>query len=106
MRRARVVETRRDRMELAQRAGVGSLSIMSVIAGMFSAFGCFAVLAAVAGFILRGFGVDSPDDLSRDATEVGMATGVALVAVLLHSYLFGGYVAGRMARRGGILHGV
>lgn len=41
-----------------------------------------------------------PDRVEHRAIG-GLATGI----VLLMAYLFGGYVAGRMARRAGLLHG-
>jgi len=105
MRRGHVVETRRDRMALAHDAGLGKLSFTSAIAGMLCAFGCFAVLAAIAGAVLQGLGVDSTKDISGDWREVGIGTGIVLALVLFVSYLFGGYVAGRMARRSGAFNG-
>ena len=93
-------------MALAHDAGLGKLSLTSVIAGMLCAFGCFAVLAAIAGGILAAMGVDSTRDLSGDWRDVGIGTGAVLAAVLFLSYLFGGYVAGRMARRAGLVNGL
>ena len=106
MRRGHVVETRRDRTALAHDAGLGKLSFTSALAGMLCAFGSFAVLAAIAGVVLRAMGVDSTNDISGDWREVGIGTGVVLALVLFLSYLFGGYVAGRMARRSGALNGL
>ena len=106
MRRGHVVETRRDRTALAHDAGLGKLSLTSALAGMLCAFGSFAVLAAIAGAVLRATGVDSTNDISGDWREVGIGTGVVLALVLFLSYLFGGYVAGRMARRAGALNGL
>lgn len=106
MRRGHVVETRRDRTALAHDAGLGKLSFTSALAGMLCAFGSFAVLAAIAGAVLRAMGVESTNDISGDWREVGIGTGVVLALVLFLSYLFGGYVAGRMARRGGAMNGL
>lgn len=105
MRRRQAIETRRDRTALAHDAGLGKLSYMSVLAGMLCAFGSFAVLAAIAGAVLRAFDVDSTRDISGDWRDVGIGTGIVLALVLFVSYLFGGYVAGRMARRSGALNG-
>lgn len=92
-------------MALAHDAGLGKLSFTSALAGMLCAFGCFAVLAAIAGAVLRAMGVDSTTDISGDWRDVGIGTGIVLALVLFLSYLFGGYVAGRMARRSGALNG-
>src|SRR5690606_20463384 len=40
-----------------------------------------------------------------DFTSSGAAAALASAVVLFLAYLFGGYVAGRMARRSGMLHG-
>ena len=93
-------------MALAHDAGFGKLSFTSALAGMLCAFGCFAVLAAIAGVVLRVMGVESTEDISGDWRDVGVGTGIALAVVLFLSYLFGGYVAGRMARRAGALNGL
>jgi hypothetical protein len=93
-------------MALAHDAGFGKLSFTSALAGMLCAFGCFAVLAAIAGIVLRVTGVESTEDISGDWRDVGVGTGIALAIVLFLSYLFGGYVAGRMARRAGALNGL
>lgn len=92
-------------MALAHDAGLGKLSFMSVLAGMLCAFGSFAVLAAIAGAVLRALDVDSIRDISGDWRDVGIGTGIILALVLFVSYLFGGYVAGRMARRSGAMNG-
>ncbi|HZQ28240.1 MAG TPA: TIGR04086 family membrane protein [Acidimicrobiales bacterium] len=99
------VETRSDRRALASEAGVGRISIGSVIAGTLVAYGAFAVLAAIAGVIIDAVGVDtnlSADDWRR----LGTGGGIAVAVVLLLSYLYGGYVAGRMARRSGAWNGL
>jgi hypothetical protein len=93
-------------MELAHDAGLGRLSLTSILAGMLCAFGSFAVLAAIAGGILTAMGVNDTADISGDWRDVGVGTTVVLAVVLFCSYLFGGYVAGRMARRAGLLNGL
>lgn len=98
------VETRRDRATLAQDAGKRKVSFLSVLAGTLVAYGCFAVLAAVAAAIAKGTGFDT--DLSGgEWRDLGIAGGAAIAAVQFISYFFGGYVSGRMARRSGALNG-
>ena len=104
--RGNVIETRRDRIELAHDAGLGRLSLTSILAGMLCAFGSFAVLASIAGGVLRAMGIDSANDISGDWRDIGITTAAVLCVVLFLSYLFGGYVAGRMARRSGLMNGL
>lgn len=100
------VESRRDRIDLAHDAGFGAFSLGSVLSGTLVAYGAFAVLAAIAGGLLTAFGIDSANDLSGDFRDVGIGTGIVAAAVLFVSYLWGGYVAGRMARRAGVVNGL
>lgn len=99
------VETPRDRIALAQDAGVGAVSIASVFAGTLVAFGAAVLLLALAAAIAGGAGVEV-DIQNNDWRDAGVAGGVILAGVLLVSYVFAGYTAGRMARRRGVLHGV
>ncbi|MGQ0521663.1 MAG: hypothetical protein ACT4PX_11005, partial [Actinomycetota bacterium] len=102
--RAHAVETRGDRVTLAQHAGMGRVSLASVLAGVLVAYGAFAVLVAVAAAVARsaGLGADLATDEWRD---LGVAGGGVVAGVLLLCYLYGGYVAGRMARRAGATNG-
>jgi hypothetical protein len=98
-------ETSGDRASLAREAGVGRLSFISVLAGVLVAYGAFAVLAALVGAAAAAIGLDN--DLSRnDWARLGTGSAIAAAVVLLLAYLFGGYVAGRMARRAGLLNGL
>ena len=101
-----VVETRRDRIALAHEAGFGSMSFGSALSGVLVAYGAFAVFAAIAGGVLTAIGVNESSDISADWRDVGVGTGVVAAAVLFVSYLWGGYVAGRMARRAGAFNGL
>ena len=103
MRSRTMRETARERRELAADAGFGGFSITSVLAGVLVAYGAFAILAGLAAAALDAFGADT--DLSTDWETLGTAGGLVVAAVLFLAYLFGGYVAGRMARRNGLLHG-
>jgi hypothetical protein len=99
------VETRRDRAALTREAGIGKLSFISVLAGVLVAYGAFAVLAALAGAAAAAIGLNT--DLSANNwAELGVGSAIVAAVVLLLAYLFGGYVAGRMARRAGLLHGL
>ena len=98
-------ETSGDRASLAREAGVGKLSFISVLAGTLVAYGAFAVLAALLGAAAAAIGVDN--GLSRnDWARLGTGSAIAAAVVLFLAYLFGGYVAGRMARRAGLLNGL
>src|SRR5215211_3133192 len=99
------IETGRDRAALTRQAGIGKLSFISVLAGVLVAYGAFAVLAALAGVAAAALGLNT--DLSANNwAELGVGSAIAAAVVLLLAYLFGGYVAGRMARRAGLLHGI
>jgi hypothetical protein len=99
------IETGRDRAALTREAGIGKFSLISVLAGVLVAYGAFAVLAALAAAVAAVIGLDT--DLSANNwAELGVGSAIAAAVVLLLAYLFGGYVAGRMARRAGLLHGV
>ena len=103
--RAHVVETRGDRAALAHHAGLGRVSLVSVLAGVLVAYGAFAVLLAVTAAVAESAGFDT--DLSANQwRDLGTAGGAVVAGVLLLCYLFGGYVAGRMARRAGATNGV
>lgn len=99
-----VVETRRDRAELAADAGWGRISFLSVLTGALVAFGAFAVLAALTAAVLSALNVDT--DLSTNEwRQAGFAAAAVMAVLQFVSYFWGGYVAGRMARRGGAVNG-
>ena len=105
MARDAVVETRRDRAELAADAGWGRISFLSVLSGTLVAFGAFAVLAALTAAVLAALNVDT--DLSTNEwRQAGFAAAAVMAAIQFVAYFFGGYVAGRMARRSGAMNGV
>ena len=100
-----MVETRRDRAELAADAGWGRISFLSVLFGTLVAFGAFAVLAAVTAAVLAALNVDT--DLSTaEWRQAGFAAAAVMAVIQFFAYFFGGYVAGRMARRSGAMNGV
>ena len=98
-------ETAGDRASLAREAGVGKLSFISVLAGTLVAYGAFAVLGALLGAAASAIGLDNGLS-SNDWARLGTGSAIAAAVVLFLAYLFGGYVAGRMARRAGLLNGL
>jgi hypothetical protein len=98
-------QTARDRRAVVEEAGLSRLSFVSVLAGTLAAYGAFALVAAIAGALLDAADVDT-DFTTNDWSSTGAIGGLATGVVLLLAYLFGGYVAGRMARRDGMLHGI
>ena len=104
---AGAVEGRRDRMAFAREAGLGRVSLPSAAAGTMVAYGTFAVLVALVGGIAARISSSGTSALSsNDWQSLGAGAGIAVAVLLALSYLFGGYVAGRMARRGGLVNGV
>ena len=104
MRAARTMrETARERRDLAADAGFGGFSVTSVLAGVLVAYGAFAILAGLAAAALDAFGDDT--DLTTNWEALGTTGGIVVAGLLFLAYLFGGYVAGRMARRNGVAHG-
>jgi hypothetical protein len=98
-------ESPKDRASLVREAGLGRLSFPSILAGVLVAYGAFAVLAALVGTVAAAIGLNT--DLNRnDWATLGLGSAIAVAVVLLAAYLFGGYVAGRMARRAGLLNGL
>src|SRR5215216_815709 len=98
-------ESPRDRKRLARQAGLGRVSFISVLAGVLVAYGAFALLAALVGAAAVAIGLDT-ELASNDWTTFGTGSAVTVTVVAFVAYLFGGYVAGRMARRAGLVNGL
>jgi hypothetical protein len=96
-------ETSRERRLLADDAGFGAFSVTSVLAGVLVAYGAFAILAGLASAAIDALNIDT--DITTDWEQLGTTGGLVVAGLLFLSYLFGGYVAGRMARRNGLAHG-
>ena len=101
--RTRARETARERRELAADAGYGGFSVASALAGVVAAAGTFALLAGAAAAVVGAVGVHT--DLTTDWQQLGTVGGLVGAGLLLIAAVFGGYVAGRMARRNGVAHG-
>ena len=102
--RAHPVETSQARAALVRHAGMGRISLGSVIAGTLVAYGAFAVLLAVAAAVAEAVGFDT-DLTTQEWRGLGAAGGAVVAGLLFGCYLYGGYVAGRMARRAGAMNG-
>jgi hypothetical protein len=98
-------ESPRDRKRLARQAGLGRVSFISVLAGVLVAYGAFAVLAALVGAVAVAIGLDT-ELASNDWDTFGVGSAVTVTMVAFVAYWFGGYVAGRMARRAGLVNGL
>lgn len=103
--RTRSVESGRDRKAFARDAGMGQVSLISVLAGTLVAFASFAILLAIVAGILSAVGIDTAELTSNDYEELGIVGAIVAALVLFLSYFFGGYIAGRLARRAGALNG-
>lgn len=97
-------EQSKTRADLAQLAGRGPVSLISVLAGVLVGFAMFALLLGGAVAILRGN--ESQLDLSEGWGEVSARGGLLIGGLLFAAYLLAGYMAGRMAWRRGAAHGV
>jgi hypothetical protein len=102
---ARKPSAGRTHKAVAEEAGFKRVSLISIVAGTVTGYGAFAVLAAIVGAAFSAADVDT-DFSTNDWASTESLGGVATAVTLLLAYLFGGYVAGRMARRSGVLHGV
>lgn len=98
------VEKSKTRADLAQLAGRGPFSAISMVAGVLVGYAAFAFLLAGAAAILRSRG--SELDLSESWSDLSNRGGLLLGGLLLLAYLLAGYIAGRMAWRRGAAHGL
>ena len=102
----KTIERARDRKALVAAAGLPTTSWISVLAGTLTAIGAVALLLAALAGIGELFDFSTSDLNGDNWSDIGIAGAVAFAVVTLLGYLFGGYVAGRMARRAGVRHGV
>ena len=97
------VESPGDRVALARDAGLKRLSAASVLGGAAAGVGVLVVLLE-AGAALAAVAGAHPRLITDDSAAVWTAGVVAAIALV--SWWYGGYVAGRMARRAGTSHGL
>jgi hypothetical protein len=100
------VEGKRDRLELAREAGWGGVSWRSVVAGVFVAYGVIGACIGIAAAVLHPMGLTLDSLSDHDWQQAGLISGLVAAAVFLGAFTFGGYTAGRMARRAGLRNGV
>ena len=100
----RMGETRRDRRDLAREAGLGRLSVVSLLGGVAAAVSAFALLMGAAAAATAAVDFDT-DLMSQEWKNIDAPDAAILSVALFLACLFGGYVAGRMARRTGLSHG-
>ncbi|HEV3135636.1 MAG TPA: TIGR04086 family membrane protein [Acidimicrobiia bacterium] len=100
------VEGKRDRLELAREAGWGGVSWRSVVAGVLVAYGVIGACIGIAAAVLHPLGLSLESFSRNDWRQVGLIAGLVAAAVFLGAFTFGGYTAGRMARRAGLRNGV
>ena len=106
-RRARpgVSESRLDRRTLARDAGLGRVSVVSLLGGVSAAVTAFAVLIGAAAAASAAVNFDT-DLMSQEWRNLDAPDAAILSVALFLAWLLGGYVAARMARRAGASHGV
>jgi hypothetical protein len=97
-------EKPKNRKQLAKLAGVGPISLVSILGGVLVAYATAALLLGGAAAFLRHRGSDI--DLTKGWDKVGTSGGLVIGVALLLAYLLAGYMAGRMAWRRGLLHGI
>ena len=85
---------------------MGSISLVSALAGVLVAYGAVLILLAVAAGIGSALGFETSGISDNEWRDLGVGAAIALGVVLFASYFFGGYVAGRMGRRAGLTHGL
>jgi hypothetical protein len=96
----------RERLQAVREAGWSRVSWVSVLAGVLAAVGAFALCIGAAAAVLQPLGIPTESLSDNDWNQLGLVAGLAAGAALLAAFAFGGYVAGRMARRAGLRHGV
>jgi len=106
MARGTKVEDRHARLALVHDAGRGRVSGVSTAAGVLAGFGAFALVLGIAVAIVQVIGIDARGFSRGDWRAIGLGSGIATAIVVLGAWWFGGYVAGRMARRAGATHGL
>jgi hypothetical protein len=97
-------EQSKTRSDLAQLAGAGPVSLISILAGVLAGYATFALLLGGAIGVLSHRGSDL--DLTEGWDSLSLRGGVLLGILLFASYLLAAYITGRMAWRRGIVHGV
>jgi hypothetical protein len=100
------IEGRSDRLELAREAGWGRISWWSVGAGVLTVIGVIAVCVGLVTAVLHALDITTDTLTDSEWTSVGFGVGLVSAVAFFGCFAFGGYTAGRMARRAGMRHGL
>jgi MFS family permease len=84
---------------------MGTISTVSVLAGALCGLAALEVMMVIAGAVVVGINGSTSFATMGDG-EFKTILGIILVAELFIAFMVGGYVSGRMSRRGGATHGV
>jgi MFS family permease len=90
---------------MATDAGWGAVSFVSVLAGVLVAAAAAELLILAAWAVAAGMNVDTTMS-DQEWRRLGELGGIGTAIVLFLAFAYGGYAAGRMARRGGLRNGV
>ncbi len=107
-----VVPVTPDRREVVarQREEFGGMKFGSAFFGWLAATGMAVLLTALVAGAGTALGyttnVNTTNPTAGEVQSVGIAGGIALLAIIFLAYFCGGYVAGRMARFNGFRQGV
>jgi hypothetical protein len=101
-----------DRREVVarQKEEFGGMKFGSAFFGWLAATGMAVLLTAIVAAAGTALGytanVNTTNPTAGDVQTIGLAGGIALLAIIFIAYFCGGYVAGRMARFNGLRQGV
>lgn len=90
--------------ESLRRDEYGGFNWGAAFFGWLVAIALTVLLASILGAVAAAAGESlnfTQTDAEREAGEIGLATGIGLLVVLMIAYFAGGYVAGRMSRYDG-----
>lgn len=96
-------------VQARRREEFGGFNLGAAFFGWLVAIALTVLLAGIVGAIAAGVGSTvevSQSEAEREAGTIGIATGIALLVVLMIAYFAGGYVAGRMSRFDGGRQGI
>lgn len=86
----------------------GGVNLGAAVAGWLVAIALTVLLSSTVGAVATAIGDANDvtqDQAQREAGAIGLAAAIAVVAIMMIAYFFGGYVAGRMSRFDGARQG-
>lgn len=87
----------------------GGVNLGAAFAGWLVAVALSVLLTGIVGAVASAIGAStdfSQSDAQREAGAIGLGAAIAVVAILVIAYFYGGYVAGRMSRFDGARQGL